>query len=412
VTMRKTGLAAMAAFAFAASACGSAATPSPTAAPTAAPTSGPTATAAPTDEPWVGQWNDLIAAAKAEGEVVFIGGPEGSQLDGDWYNAFGDEFGIKATITGGPTGETTARILAERAQGVYSIDVASLGGTGTRNFLEAGIFDELDPLIFHPEALDRSTGWAVDHPVYTEEAAVGICQYVAVQAEPNLITFWYNTDKVSLAEFDQVDSWFDLLKPEWKDRIVIGNVEAGEADRDAATMWDILGQDWWDQLLDPNLGVTVLPYGDERTYADGLIRGEWAIGLFPPGAASLEEAADAQLPVSVWDKTMTEGYLRQGIQRLCVMKDRPHPAGAQLFANWALTKAGQTAFNEYSNRTDRASLRNDVPQGKRDNDTWNRARNQNNPYVDDVNPAFDAARAEFRAYITAKFAELGIVPGG
>jgi ABC-type Fe3+ transport system substrate-binding protein len=406
MTRSRLPLVALAIVAIALSACGGGASPTAEPTATAAVTEGPSAT----EDAFTQQWEELVAAAQAEGEVVIVSGPEGVQDDGDWYDAFGEEFDIKVTVVGGATADVTARIEAERAQGVYSVDVASLGGTGTRNMLGAGFLDDLDSLLIHPEVLDRSTGFAIDYPVYTAENAVGICQYVAVQAEPNVISWWYNTDEITQEEYDGVESFFDLLDPKFNGRIVIGDVASSEANRDAVSMWEVVGQEWWDGLLE-DMDVTVAAYGDERTYADGVAQGKWAIGMFPPGSGSLEDAADAGLPVAIWENTMSEGNPRSGIQRICAYKDRPHPAAAQLFVNWSLTKAGQTAFNEFTNRVDRASLRDDVPQGNIDDDLWARARDHTKIFVDDVNPEWLQHIAEFDTYIKAKYEELGIVPG-
>lgn len=406
MTNRRLPMIALTMLAVLMSACGGGASPSPEPVVTAAPaTAGPT----PTEDPFAKQWEELVAAAKAEGELVVVTGPEGVQDDGDWLNAFGEEYGIKVTVVGGATADITARITAERGQGVYSVDIAGLGGTGTRNMLKADFLDELDSLLIHPEVLDRSA-FAIDHPVYTAENTVGICQYVAVQAEPNIISWWYNTEKVTQEEYDSVKSFFDLLDAKFKGRIVIGDVASSEANRDAVSMWETVGKEWWDRLLG-DMDLTVVAYGDERTYADGLAQGKWAIAMFPPGSGSLEDAEEAGLPVKIWENTMSEGNPRSGIQRLCVFKDRPHPAAAQLFANWSLMKSGQTALNEYTHRVDRASLRDDVPQGNIDDGLWARARDKTKIFIDDVNPEWLAFIAEFETYIKAKYVELGIVPG-
>jgi iron(III) transport system substrate-binding protein len=397
---------ALAVMAIALSACGggASATPEPTATPVPA-----TAAPSPTEDAFAKQWDALVAAAKAEGELVIVSGPEGVQDDGDWYKAFQDEYGIKVTVYGGATAEVTARVEAERAQGVYSFDVGSLGGSGTRNMLKDEFFDQLDPLLINPEVLDR-TNFGIDHPVYTDSSAVGICQYVSIQAEPNIISWWYNTDKVSQAEYDGVKSFFDLLDPKFKGQIVIGDVASSEANRDAVSMWQTVGKDWWDKLL-TDMNVHVVAYGDERTYADGLINGDWSIGLFPPGSGSLEDGQAAGLPVAIWENTMSEGNPRSGIQRICVYKDRPHPNAAQLFVNWSLMKSGQTAFNQFTNRVDRASLRDDVPQGNIADDLWARARDKTKLFIDDTGTDWLNYVAEFNTYIKAKYEELGIVPG-
>src|SRR5262245_54619478 len=74
---------------------------------TAAPA---TATAAGPQDAFTKQWNDLVAAAKAEGAITILGGPEGSQQDGGWYDAFGKQYGIKVTFSGGNAADVKARV--------------------------------------------------------------------------------------------------------------------------------------------------------------------------------------------------------------------------------------------------------------------------------------------------------------
>src|SRR5262245_15121603 len=99
-------------------ACGGGPQPAATTAPTAA------ASAAASADPFKAQWDALVAAAKAEGALSVVGGPEGSQQDGGWYDAFGKQFGIKVTFGGGNAADVKARVLAERAQGVYTVDIS------------------------------------------------------------------------------------------------------------------------------------------------------------------------------------------------------------------------------------------------------------------------------------------------
>ncbi len=397
---RQKGIAFLSVLAILVTACsGSPAATSPSAA---------AATAAPTEDAFTAQWKDLIAAAQKEGALSLVGGPEGSQQDGPWYDAFGKQFGIKVTLTGGATNDIVTRTLAERAQNLYTIDIAGLGGTGTDRFIQSKIIEPFAPFIINPEAKDRSKGFAVDHAIYSDTEGQ-FCQYVAVQGIPNLGDFFYNTAKVTPAELDSLKSYKDLLDPKWKGRIVIGDIASGEASRDRTVAWLKLGQSWFDALLRQQAPHVAI-YGDERFYADGVARGDFHIAIFPPGAASLDSAAQQGLPVKYLDRTLAEGAIKLGIQRVCVMNKAPHPNAAKLFANWALMKDGQTALNQFTNRLDRASLRTDVPQGKIANTVWTYAHN-NGAIVDDSSKDYTAAVDASAKYLKATFAELKITPG-
>ncbi len=373
-----------------------------------APTASTAASAAATPDAATKAWDDLVAAAKKEGELSIVGGPEGSQQDGPWYDQFAKQYGIKVTLTGGSASDVATRMLAERAQNVYTIDIAGLGGSGTTRFLQAKVLDPLAPLLINPEVTDRSKNFGVKEPMWADPEQK-YCQYVAIQGLPNIGDFYYNSQKVSQAELDTIKSYKDLLDPRWKGRIVIGDISTGEASRDTTVAWMVLGQSWFDTLLRtqaPHVAVN----GDERWYADGVARGDFAIALFPPGTASLQQAGAHGLPVKEMTRTLAEGAAVQGIQRVCVMNKAPHPNAAKLFLNWSLMKDGQAALNAFTNRTDRASVRTDVPQGKVANDVWQRARS-NGRFFSDSAPEYLKAQTDAPKFLKSLFAELKIVPG-
>lgn len=401
MSSKRSRLAIISAVAVLLAACGGT-PPAASSAPSAA------ASAAATDDAFTRQWKDLVAAAQKEGQLSLVGGPEGAQEDGGWYEAFGKQFGIKVVLTGGSANEVATRMLAERSQNVYTIDIAGLGGSGTKRFLDAKVLEPLAPQLVNPEATDRSKGFSVTQAVWADPDRQ-FCQYVAIQGLPNLGDFFYNTAKVSQAELDSIKSYKDLLDPKWKGRIVIGDISTGEASRDRTVTWLALGQSWFDTLLRqqaPHVAIN----GDERFYADGVARGDFHIAIFPPGTDSLKKAGQQGLPVKEFPRTLAEGAPRQGIQRVCMMKNAPHPNAAKLFVNWSLMKEGQTALNQFSGRGDRGSLRSDVPQGKVPNDVWQRARGTG-PFYEDTTPQWVAAAADSQKFLKTLFGELKITPG-
>lgn len=355
------------------------------------------------------QWAELIAAAQAEGEISFVSGP-GVEEDQPFFDAFGELFGLTIKNFGGPTPDVTARVSAERDQGIFDYDIGNLGGSGTENFIEAGFFEEdLEGLFIHPELLAK-TGFPMDYYPFVDTGHQ--CIYYAIEAEGNIGAFYYNTETVSQEDYDGLNSWFDLVtNPRWKDRIIIGDINSGEASQDRALAWVLLGQEWFDGLLRDQT-PTVMLYGSAREYTDALARGDFDIGLFPPGDAALQEAIDQGLPIAQMDKTMIEGSPRGTIQRTCVMKDAPHPAAAQLFLNWIFTEEGGTVYNETTGRSGRTHIRMDVPIGNIDPVVYEYAHNEDIPVLDELNDVLQAAFGESEAFLAAIFAELGIVPGG
>ena len=143
-------------------ACGSdpTATPVATAAPAATATSPPGAPAAATPTPteskaaWEIKWDETLAAALEEGELIWGKSP-GSMPPVIEY--FGEKFGIDITITTGSSSDLIERILAERAAGKYEIDFFWAGvGTTNRRMIPNGMLVPVLPHLFLPEVLDES----------------------------------------------------------------------------------------------------------------------------------------------------------------------------------------------------------------------------------------------------------------
>ena len=387
-------------------ACGSdpTATPVPPTA-TPVPQADPTPTA--TTDPFLVEWNALIEAAQEEGRLVAIAGPSSADENRPVIEEFGRVFGIDATIEGGPGAELAARVIAERSQGLYTVDIASTGGSATRPLKKAGAFGLLMPQLIHPEALDRSTGWYVD---YMPWDTVDYITHISLSVEPNFVSTWYNTETVSDAELAGIESYFDLLDPRWKGRIVIGDVSDGEDLADASNAWLYLGREFLDRLL-TEMDPTVIALGGTREYADGLARGDWDIGLFPGGSRnSLENAEELGLPVAQFPRTMKEGAFAGTTRRLGYMDPPAHPNAAKLFLNWILSKEGQTAYQQFNTNPNSLALRSDVPQGSVGDEQWARAQAPELRFEDIDEDANQKARDDVQAYFVAKFKELGITP--
>jgi ABC-type Fe3+ transport system substrate-binding protein len=354
---------------------------------------------------------DLVAAAKTEGKLTVLSGPEGVGDDGDFFNAFGAAFGIKVTIVGGAADEVNSKILAERQQGQYTADISSQGDSGTQRLLKAKAFQPLEPEIIDPSLKDRSSSstWRLTYFPW-EDPDTKTCTDIALEADINFAPIFYNTKLVKGADLDGITSWDSLLDPKWKGKIEIGDIGAGEDNSDAAELWLGVGQDWFGKLL-KDQKPHVLPYGSQRQQADDLANGKYAIGLFPPGADALQEAIDQKLPIAQMDRTMSEGTSAKAIQRMCVLDKPKDPAAAKLFVNWSLSKDGQTAFNQKTKRTDRVALRADVPQGNIAASVWNQANSVKPETLIDVNSAaYRKAIDDEEAFSKKAEKDAGITP--
>ena len=122
--------------------------------PTATPL--PTATATPpaqADEPtptpdamavFQEEWDALIAAAQAEGQVVIVMGGSSGRNYRPVAEFWQEKFGVEAIVSTGSGTEQSNRVLAERQVGSYQVDVMFVGPTSANTrLIPAGALDPM-----------------------------------------------------------------------------------------------------------------------------------------------------------------------------------------------------------------------------------------------------------------------------
>ena len=337
-------------------ACGSdpTATPRPTA--TATPLPGePTATPRPA---WEVEWDRLVAGAKEEGELVIDGSRTPTNFWGPIWEEFGKTYDVKITSTGGQVGSASVdRILAERASNLFLVDISMQGTSTSQRLWEADAEEEILPNLFLPEVLDLSNWyrgrfwWADPEEKY----------HLFTTAQPAAPEIHLNTDLVG---FDEIKSFQDLLKPEYRGLIVsgfVGNEGLAGAVTEYYTHPD-MGPDFLRSLILESDIQMVEDHGGQGV--DWILTGKAGIGLFLGSDAedNLAEFKAEGHPVdSIMKGFGAEGWLstgggQSGIQ---LMNRAPHPNAAKLFLNWWLTAEGQLAAQNALTRND--SLRIDIP---------------------------------------------------
>lgn len=355
-------------------------------------------------------WSDLIKKAKAEGTLQVITGTNVQAAEQPIWDCFAKAFGIKVVVTAGSSSDVTARVLAERTQDRYTVDVSMLGSSGTQTFLEAGAFGSLKSKLIHPDITDRSHWYLPEIPWYDADTQEFVTLYIATLV-PNVLNIYYNTEEVTKDELADLTSLQDLLKPEWKGKIVIGDVAAGEADREAADSWMKLGQPYFEKFL--NKETAVVPLGASRQYTDGIVRGQWEIGVLGEFAiADINAAIDSGLPIANLTRTLAEGPDATIEGQLAIFDKPANPAAAELFSNWLLSKPGQTAYNALlvtNQRPGSQSFRNDVPQGVIPDEDWDPLHKPGFELTYDPE-AFATAQEESLAFYQKKFKELNLAP--
>ena len=383
------------------------ATPTPT--PEATPTPEPTPTPSEADLFQI-EWDQLIADAQAEGELVMILGASGSRADRDIFEAFGTKFGLNVVMSTGSGTDNANRVLAEQLNGRFTVDISFVGGTSTGRLVDAGAVVPIMPFMIHPEVVDRSQNWLLTEWVWTDAPNLYSPAY-EVRMRENFSNIYYNTNDVSQAEIDSVQSWQDFLKPEWKGRIVsILDPDYGGATTDRTLTWLLLGKEWLEAFI-RNQEPTFLSGGNFTEMANGMGRGKYSLAFFTGQASTdMDVMASLGLPVDRLERTLAEGGTVEIRGTMTVLKNAPHPKAAQLFVNWYLSRDGQQATLDLVNDDDPSpSLRTDLTQGKVTDRQWNQLQGLDPASaMSQSSPEWFAARDDAIAWTREIFAELGL----
>ena len=305
-------------------------------------------------------WQKAIAAAKKEGEVRLWGDQEITHPD--IVAAFAKEYPfIKAVIVSGRVGELMPRIIAERRAGKYLADLYSggLGGRSFFDFLKTGVLDPIKPVLLLPEVVDGSK-WLNGEHYYADGEKRFVFMYEGSLAGVGL---HYNTNLVDLKEFR---SYWDLLNPKWKGRILLyERVGVGSPSVVRFYYNAQLGPDFLRRFL-TEMDLTVSQ--DRRQSSDWLASGKFPICI---DCGDTDRAKQQGLPVDEFPHANLKeaGYeiSTSGNSGLALVNNAPNPNAARVFANWFLSREGQTVWQAVMNTKvlePSDSMRIDIPKDK------------------------------------------------
>ena len=319
-----------------------------------------TANAAESKPAWQTEWDKVVAAAKKEGEVRLWGDQEITHPD--IVAAFTKEYPfIKPVTVSGRVGELMPRIIAERRAVKYLADLYSggLGGRSFFDFLKTGVLDPIKPVLLLPEVVDGSK-WLNGEHYYADSEKRFVFMYEGSLAGVGL---HYNTNLVDLKEFK---SYWDLLNPKWKGRILLyERVGVGSPSVVRFYYNSQLGPDFLRRLL-TETDITVSQ--DRRQSSDWLASGKFPICI---DCGDTDRAKQQGLPVDEFPHANLKeaGYeiSTSGNSGLALVNNAPNPNAARVFANWFLSREGQTVWQTVMNTKvlePSDSMRIDIPKDK------------------------------------------------
>jgi iron(III) transport system substrate-binding protein len=298
------------------------------------------------------EWEKVLRAAKQEGTLVLYTFPGQELVFQEFQKKFPDIKLVEVSVRGS---ERVARIVSERRAGKYLADIL-IGGVGSAQsgLLKTGLLDPLKPALIVPEVLDESKWWQGKH-VYGDDED----KYIFSFAGAPLYYFHYNTTLINPKEFK---SYWDLLNPKWKGKMVVAEPMTGGTQEPLLFMYynKELGPEFLRRFLtETDLGVS----RDLRQLLDWVAQGKYALSaLQNADRIRLWDARKQGLPVNAFesDKFKEGGMVGSGGGNIALISRAPHPNAAKIFINWFLSREGQMAYQKLV-QGGRNSLRIDIP---------------------------------------------------
>jgi len=297
---------------------------------------------------WQAEWEKTVQAAPREGELTIYG--QARHPVSAAIRAFEQVYPkIRLNFLGGTGAQLGVRVMAEKRAGKHLVDIA-IGGAGTQVevYARAGLLEPMSSAFILPDVADPSLWWEKKHH-YADPENRSVFMIVG-NASSSIGA--YNTRLVKPGE---IQSWWDLLQPKWKGKIVM---------TDARSAGNI--GTWRYLYYSPDLGpkfirrllaeMDVMFSVDERQMMDWLGTGKASVHLLAKGA-NIDKAREQGLPVEELSSQKEGGSISTGSNHLSFFKNAPHPNAARLYINWVLSREGQLAWQKITKDN---SLRADI----------------------------------------------------
>jgi len=283
---------------------------------------------------WKADWDAAQRAAEKEAKLG-IYGPPGADQQKLYTEVFQQAFPkIKVNYTPGRISEVISRIMAEQRAGIRQADLV-LGGTdillGTLK--DKGFLQPIRPALLLAEVLDQNA-WFKGKLWFADNENKFVAMWRAVPYTAACI----NTN---LVKPNELKSYWDLLQPQWKGKIVSQDLRIGSARNQMYTVYfrKDLGPEYLKRLYG-EMDVTIsrnLPQ-----IADWVASGKYAIAI---GGVDCDDLAVKGLPVV---PIHFEGIaaVGAGTDPASWLASSPNVNAAKVFLNWILSRDGQTQFQK------------------------------------------------------------------
>ena len=168
---------------------------------------------------WQEDWDKTVKAAEQEGQVVLYSLSEIG--DAIANTGFQKKFPkIKISVVAARGGEHVSRVSWPSGRaGKFLADVGNLGNTSPYTLYQSKALDPIASAFILPEVKDESKWWQGKQQFIDPEG-----KFILVYVGAPLFLVGYNTKLVDPGGFK---SYWDLLDPKWKGKIVVFDPKAG-----------------------------------------------------------------------------------------------------------------------------------------------------------------------------------------
>ncbi len=279
-------------------------------------------------------WEEIERLAKEEGGLVVYCN-SGSIFES--IRTFYEEYGIKAEPYDLATGSLYEKLGREQKAGIYNCDVVLSSGTHTMNneFVKRGTAYRFVPRYIEPLLLDA----VKDEPLGIQRLGGKAVAYNSeVYDEP------------------PVDSWWDLTRPEWENRLTMKDPMQGGSEvgmmmmfiRNSDVMADLYEKEFGEPIelsegvenagyefikrLIEN-GIVLTSSGTPAAIAAGTKgQKEPPLAIISPSKMKYRETNNLDFEIA-WDLEPVGSYV--SLQALSIPQFAPHPNAAKLYIRWA-----------------------------------------------------------------------------
>ncbi|WP_201319345.1 ABC transporter substrate-binding protein [Paenibacillus sp. EPM92] len=278
----------------------------------------------------VGEWDEIVAAAKKEGKLVMSGDP--SEV---WRKSLVDLFQqdypeIKVEYTGANGRDFWPKVRKERELGQNLWDVRA-GGVELQGYQAKndGFLDPIRPVLL-PEIADDSKWIGGLNGMFHDKEKKFMPSYT-VYLSP---TVFVNRDFIPESELTSSEQ---LLDPKFKNKIVMQTPTGGASFSSLGNLGFMYGEKFVHDLLSTQKVVVT---DDKRQQAEWVVRGKYpiAIGFNDTQLVPFVSQGLGKNVTTLEDKITPAA---SGLGGLFLIKDAPHPNAAKLYINWLLSKETQ-----------------------------------------------------------------------